>query len=59
MMFLAYLKQAAKLLKQQGNNPHQIVVAADRSESLRSGDRKDVKLKFDEFPFESYDIVKG
>ncbi len=43
-------------------------VAANQSESLRSlpNDRlapnniqKDVKLKFDEFPFESYDIVKG
>jgi hemolysin D len=34
-------------------------IAANQSESLRSGDRKDVKLKFDEFPFESYDIVKG
>jgi hemolysin D len=43
-------------------------ISADRSESLRSSldintDRnnqyKDVKLKFDEFPFESYDVVKG
>ncbi|MFM2304743.1 MAG: hypothetical protein RLZZ135_2155, partial [Cyanobacteriota bacterium] len=34
-------------------------IASNQSESLRSGDRKDVKLKFDEFPFESYDIVKG
>lgn len=43
-------------------------IAADRSESLRSSlDEspsvknvpKDVKLKFDEFPFESYDIIPG
>jgi hemolysin D len=42
-------------------------IAANQSESLRSsldsmqapGDKKDVKLKFDEFPFESYDVVKG
>jgi hemolysin D len=43
-------------------------IPADRSESLRSSldssqpksnVQKDVKLKFDEFPFESYDIVKG
>jgi hemolysin D len=44
------------------------VIAANQSESLRSSlDNnqasrnvpKDVKLKFDEFPFESYDIVPG
>jgi hemolysin D len=34
-------------------------IDATQSESLRSGEQKDVKLKFDEFPFESYDIVKG
>ena len=35
-------------------------IAATQSESLRSGGvAKDVKLKFDEFPFESYDVVKG
>jgi hemolysin D len=34
-------------------------IDANQSESLRSGEKKDVKLKFDEFPFESYDIVKG
>jgi hemolysin D len=36
-------------------------IAATQSESLRSTGniQKDVKLKFDEFPFESYDVVKG
>jgi hemolysin D len=43
-------------------------IPANQSESLRSSMgsekatsniQKDVKLKFDEFPFESYDIVKG
>ena len=43
-------------------------IPATQSESLRSSSdhstvtsdlKKDVKLKFDEFPFESYDIVKG
>ncbi len=43
-------------------------IPANQSESLRSSSgsgqtksniHKDVKLKFDEFPFESYDIVKG
>ena len=43
-------------------------IPANQSESLRSSldnvaassnIQKDVKLKFDEFPFESYDIVKG
>lgn len=35
-------------------------IPADQSESLRSSTiQKDVKLKFDEFPFESYDIVPG
>jgi HlyD family secretion protein len=35
-------------------------IPADQSESLRSTTvQKDVKLKFDEFPFESYEIVKG
>jgi hemolysin D len=35
-------------------------IPADRSESLRStATQLDVKLKFDEFPFESYDVVTG
>ena len=35
-------------------------IPATQSESLRaSNTQKDVKLKFDEFPFESYDVVKG
>jgi hemolysin D len=42
-------------------------IPANQSESLRSSPgsqtginpQKDVKLKFDEFPFESYDIVRG
>jgi hemolysin D len=35
-------------------------IPANQSESLRStAIQKDVKLKFDEFPFESYDVVKG
>jgi hemolysin D len=35
-------------------------IPADQSESLRSSTvQKDVKLKFDEFPFQSYEIVKG
>ena len=35
-------------------------IPATQSESLRSsGIQKDVKLKFDEFPFESYDVVRG
>jgi hemolysin D len=35
-------------------------IPADRSESLRSSATQlDVKLKFDEFPFESYDVVMG
>ncbi len=35
-------------------------IAATQSESLRAGGTdKDVKLKFDEFPFESYDVVTG
>jgi hemolysin D len=35
-------------------------IPADQSESLRSSTiQKDVKLKFDEFPFESYEIVNG
>jgi hemolysin D len=35
-------------------------IPATQSESLRSTSiQKDVKLKFDEFPFESYDVVKG
>jgi hemolysin D len=34
-------------------------IPADQSESLRSATDKNVKLKFDEFPFESYGIVNG
>ena len=35
-------------------------IPATQSESLRSSSiQKDVKLKFDEFPFESYDVVRG
>ena len=35
-------------------------IPATQSESLRSSSiQKDVNLKFDEFPFESYDVVKG
>lgn len=35
-------------------------IVATQSESLRTkGAAKDVKLKFDEFPCESYDVVKG
>jgi hemolysin D len=35
-------------------------IPATESESLRtSTTQKEVKLKFDEFPFESYDVVKG
>jgi hemolysin D len=55
--------QPKQLIAEIAPNTNRLVfkgeIAADRSESLRSGDRKDVKLKFDEFPFESYDIVKG
>jgi len=35
-------------------------IPATQSESLRSSSiQKDVNLKFDEFPFESYDVVRG
>ncbi|WP_310410502.1 response regulator [Chamaesiphon sp. OTE_8_metabat_110] len=35
-------------------------IPATESESLRTSTiQKEVKLKFDEFPFESYDVVKG
>jgi hemolysin D len=55
--------QPKQLIAEIAPNTNQLVfkgeIATDRSESLRSGDRHDVKLKFDEFPFESYDIVKG
>ena len=35
-------------------------IPANQSESLRTSTiQKEVKLKFDEFPFESYDVVKG
>jgi HlyD family secretion protein len=34
-------------------------IPTSQSESLRQGEAKDVKLKFEEFPFESYGIVPG
>jgi hemolysin D len=35
-------------------------IPANQSESLRTSTiQKEVKLKFDEFPFENYDVVKG
>jgi hemolysin D len=64
--------QPKQLLAEIASNVNGLVfkgeISADRSESLRSDlDQsqavatvpKEVKLKFDEFPFESYDIVKG
>jgi hemolysin D len=56
--------QPKQLMAEIGSNASGLVfkgqIPAAESESLRSStDRKDVKLKFDEFPFESYDIVKG
>jgi hemolysin D len=56
--------QPKQLIAEIGSNINGLVfkgeIPADRSESLRSSIiQKDVKLKFDEFPFESYDIVKG
>jgi HlyD family secretion protein len=63
--------QPKQLIAEIAPNTNHLVfkgeIAASQSESLRSslddseapGDRKDVKLKFDEFPFESYDVVKG
>jgi hemolysin D len=56
--------QPKQLIAEIGSNASGLVfkgqIPAAESESLRSStDRKDVKLKFDEFPFESYDIVKG
>jgi HlyD family secretion protein len=34
-------------------------IPTSQSESLRQGEQKDVKLKFEEFPFESYGVVPG
>jgi hemolysin D len=56
--------QPKQLMAEIGSNASGLVfkgqIPAAESESLRSStDRKDVKLKFDEFPFQSYDIVKG
>jgi hemolysin D len=56
--------QPKQLIAEIGSNASGLVfkgqIPAAESESLRStNDRKDVKLKFDEFPFESYDVVKG
>jgi hemolysin D len=56
--------QPKQLMAEIGSNASGLIfkgqIPAAESESLRSStDRKDVKLKFDEFPFESYDIVKG
>ncbi len=56
--------QPKQLMAEIGSNASGLVfkgqIPAAESESLRSSsDRKDVKLKFDEFPFESYDVVKG
>ncbi len=55
--------QPKQLIAEIAPSTNQLVfkgeIATDRSESLRSGERHDVKLKFDEFPVESYDIVKG
>ncbi|AFY91788.1 response regulator [Chamaesiphon minutus] len=58
----------AEIAPQGGGLVFKGEIPAERSESLRASldstnatnpDRKDVKLKFDEFPFESYDIVNG
>jgi hemolysin D len=64
--------QPKQLIAEIGSNINGLVfkgeIPANQSESLRSSSgsgqaagniQKDVKLKFDEFPFESYDIVKG
>jgi hemolysin D len=64
--------QPKQLIAEIASNTNGLVfkgeIAASQSESLRSSldnvkatsnIQKDVKLKFDEFPFESYDIVKG
>jgi hemolysin D len=64
--------QPKQLIAEIGSNINGLVfkgeIPANQSESLRSSIgneqatsniQKDVKLKFDEFPFESYDIVKG
>ena len=55
--------QPKQLIAEIAPNTNKLVfkgeIDAAQSESLRSGAKKDVKLKFDEFPFESYDIVKG
>jgi hemolysin D len=64
--------QPKQLIAEIGSNINGLVfkgeIPAAQSESLRSSLddtkaatnlQKDVKLKFDEFPFESYDIVKG
>ncbi len=56
--------QPKQLIAEIASNVNGLVfngeIAANQSESLRSSHtKKDVKLKFDEFPFESYDVVKG
>jgi hemolysin D len=64
--------QPKQLIAEIASNTNGLVfkgeIPANQSESLRSSlgngqatsnIQKDVKLKFDEFPFESYDIVKG
>ncbi len=56
--------QPKQLIAEIASNVNGLVfkgeIAATQSESLRSTRlQKDVKLKFDEFPFESYDVVKG
>jgi hemolysin D len=57
--------QPKQLIAEIASNTNGLVfkgeIAATQSESLRSTGKikKDVKLKFDEFPFESYDVVKG
>jgi hemolysin D len=56
--------QPKQLIAEIASNVNGLVfkgeIAANQSESLRSSTtKKDVKLKFDEFPFESYDVVKG
>jgi hemolysin D len=64
--------QPKQLIAEIASNRNGLVfkgeIAASQSESLRSSldnttaaskIQKDVKLKFDEFPFESYDVVKG
>jgi hemolysin D len=56
--------QPKQLLAEIASNTSGLVfkgeIPATQSESLRADTtQKEVKLKFDEFPFESYDIVKG